>query len=414
MNKIQKSPGLYFLTISIALLFVLGIAYHFQAEKKKLFVVFRYDDYSAISNTAFESKIFKLFSSHNMPITVGVIPISVSENAYDPQAQGLIELSPEKIELLKNHTEQGLVDVALHGFAHQVSTSQQRTEFAGVPIESQEQKLISGKKFLEKSLGTAIDIFIPPWNSYDLNTLTALSNSGFSTISASEIGDADENTPLFFIPATCAPSDVKNGVSAANKLSYDKPLMVVLFHAYDFKEIDEARGTITFQEFSEIIDWLSAQKNVNIITVDQATKLIPDLTAQRYLMAQTNPPLSAFIESTYSEEETADLFYRESTISFGTWFMVIGFYLTICLAIAGLTSLVNGYIFKNRKSVLKFFSIGSIVVTIFLIVYIFIDPFVYRKEITLLSVSLGISIGLNTLLLESRNQKSNGEIDNAR
>jgi len=188
--------------------------------------------------------------------------------------------------------------------------------------------------------------------------------------------------------------------------------MVVLFHDYDFKEIDETRGTITFPEFAEIIDWLSAQKNVNIITVDSATKLIPDLTAKRYIMAQANPPLSAFIESTYSEEETADLFYRESTVSFGTWLMVIGFYLTICLAIAGLSSLVSGYVFKNRKSVLRFFSISSIAVTILLVVYIFKDPFVYRKGITLLSVSLGILIGLNTLLLESRIRKSNLEINN--
>jgi len=412
MNKIQKSPGLYFIAISIVFLFILGISYHFQAEKKKIFIVFRYDDFSSISNTDFESKIFEVFRSHNMPITVGVIPFSVSEVGYDPRSQQLIELSPEKITLLKKYSEQELVDVALHGFAHQVTSTDQRTEFAGVPIESQEEKLFTGKKFLEKSLGTPIDTFIPPWNSYDLNTLKALSNSGFSTISASKIGDADENSSLFFIPATCKLTDIKRGIVTANKLSYSNPLMVVLFHDYDFKEIDETRGTITFPEFAEIIDWLSAQKNVNIITVDSATKLIPDLTAKRYIMAQANPPLSAFIESTYSEEETADLFYRESTVSFGTWLMVIGFYLTICLAIAGLSSLVSGYVFKNRKSVLRFFSISSIAVTILLVVYIFKDPFVYRKGITLLSVSLGILIGLNTLLLESRIRKSNLEINN--
>ena len=57
-----------------------------------------------------------------------------------------------------------------------------------------------------------------------------------------------------------------------------------MFHEYDFKEIDEKRGRITYQEFYELLSWLKSQRHVRLLSISQATQVINDLSAKRFLM----------------------------------------------------------------------------------------------------------------------------------
>lgn len=67
-----------------------------------------------------------------------------------------------------------------------------------------------------------------------------------------------------------------------SRTSFDpQPVIVVLFHEYDFQEIDETRGRITYQEFYELLNWLSSQRDVRLLSISQAAQGINDLSAKR-------------------------------------------------------------------------------------------------------------------------------------
>ncbi len=399
----RKKPkywrSLIILLVIAGMLFCTGCS-RISFPKKDIYVIFRYDDYSAISDTDFETKILETFKEHMVPVTVGVIPFIVSGNAYDPGEQPKHELTKTKIATLQQYADQGVVDVALHGYAHQVFSVNKQSEFAGMPLALQEEVLRAGKDFLEEALGVRVNTFIPPWNAYDANTLKALEDTGFSILSANKAGVVDAESSLRFIPSTCTLADVQKSISSVKKLSYSQPLMVVLFHDYDFKEVDNSRGITTFQELSTTLDWLDTQRNVHIITLDQSIKQIDDLSASRYQRAQENPPSLVFVESTYSEEQIADNFYRESTISIKTWIVVIGFYLLFCLVGGLLAYLFGSFVFRKRKSSTKFILVISFAALLLLAFYIFRDPYVYRNGMILFSFSLGIVLGLAALIIK--------------
>jgi peptidoglycan/xylan/chitin deacetylase (PgdA/CDA1 family) len=107
--------------------------------------------------------------------------------------------------------------------------------------------------------GVPVATFVPPWNRYDLNTLRALEALGFSTISVSLPGPAMKTSSLNFLPSTCDLKDLRAAVRAAGRSSAAQPLIVVLFHEYDFSEVDERPGAITYPEFADFLEWLPSE-----------------------------------------------------------------------------------------------------------------------------------------------------------
>lgn len=78
--------------------------------------------------------------------------------------------------------------VAQHGYQHVCRTRQggllsiqPRSEFAGLPFDTQRGLLRRGRDILERE-GLATDIFMAPWHSYDRGTLLALRALGFTTL----------------------------------------------------------------------------------------------------------------------------------------------------------------------------------------------------------------------------------------
>ena len=92
-------------------------------------------------------------------------------------------------DIIKSKIEKGW-DVSMHGVYHDsvgkskglISGKIGKTEFAGVPYEKQIETLSYGKKTLELH-GIEVDTFMPPYHSYDINTLKALNELDFKYIS---------------------------------------------------------------------------------------------------------------------------------------------------------------------------------------------------------------------------------------
>ena len=248
-------------------------------------VVFRFDDYSARSSTDLEQRIIGLFAEHKLPVTFAVIPFVCSGDIHDPSPQKLIPLPPAKAEILKTAYRQGILDVALHGYSHQTNGQPPYTEFAYLDYASQTRKLAEGKRVLEEILDAPVTTFVPPWNKYDLHTLRALEDLGFTTLSANRKGPGRSDTGLFFLPATCGLQKLAEAVAAARASAEKQPVVVVLFHEYDFKEINARRGRLTIDEFAALLDWVASQQDIRSLSISKAVETIHDLSAERFLLA---------------------------------------------------------------------------------------------------------------------------------
>ena len=261
-------------------------------------VIFRYDDYSANSVTDAEIKIIETFRDHGMPISFGIIPFKVAGDPEDPSEQDLLTLDSVKGEILKNGYEAGILDITMHGYSHQTNSPEYLSEFANLEYNEQLKRLSAGKAYLQNVTGAPVTTFLPPWNTYDLNTLSALEESGFSILSANKKGLVSKGSKLHYLPISCDLPELKDAVKAARRSSDEQPLVVALLHDYDFLDYNDVIGVITLQEFYELIEWVGAQVDVNVLSISQAGEVIDDLNAERAIRTkrlyypEKIPPLS--------------------------------------------------------------------------------------------------------------------------
>jgi len=156
---------------------------------KAITVVFRYDDPSAKTNTDIEGQLIAAFRQYNMCCTFAVIPFVVRD-VHDPKPQEYLPLPEERAQLFAGAAREGVLEIAQHGYSHQTNGLQAEgySEFAGLKYEEQVQKIKKGKEFLEQKLGMPVLTFVPPWNSYDVDTLRALEQTGFQCLSSNRQG----------------------------------------------------------------------------------------------------------------------------------------------------------------------------------------------------------------------------------
>ena len=183
-------------------------------EQKQIKVVFRFDDYSARSVTAMELRIIDAFRNNEASFTIGVIPFICAGEVRDPSPQDIVPLTTKKADILRAGYEDGILDIALHGYSHQTNNAKNLMEFSSLDYNIQIERLAKGKRFLEHVTGAPVTTFIPPWNRYDLNTLRALEELGFSTLSADDSGEVTEDTKInFLVPNTCVLPQLRDAQS---------------------------------------------------------------------------------------------------------------------------------------------------------------------------------------------------------
>lgn len=280
---------------------------HNTNNGNKIAVVFRYDDCSGMSSTNLESKLINTLRRHRIPCIFGVVPRMCARNREDPSPQESVGLSRAKIRMLKEAVDKKYIEVALHGYSHHTIVRRQDrldSEFAGLTFDKQFKKISAGKRILEKELGVSMDTFIPPWNSYDLNTLRVLEAMHFSSISADKLG-AVRNNSLKYMPMTCKLSQLREAIAQARRNKGDRPVITVLFHPFDFREGDSQRYITTINQLDKLLDWLNSQRDVAAVTGEYAERMTGDFTPQRqneyarlYYMSQSQL-LPTFLKRSY-------------------------------------------------------------------------------------------------------------------
>jgi len=155
-----------------------------QGPNTRPICVFRYDDYSSRSHTEIEENLLRMFERHGIPVVFAVIPFVAAGDFHDPTSTGEVPLTPEKAQLLRRYMEYGMVTAALHGYSHRRVAKRSCSEFAGVPLQEQREKIAKGRQLLGEMLRASVDIFVPPWHGYDASTVAVLEECGFSCLSA--------------------------------------------------------------------------------------------------------------------------------------------------------------------------------------------------------------------------------------
>lgn len=208
--------------------------------------ILRFDDYSAISNTALERALFEAVAEADQRIVVSVIPF-VAGMEWGPRGPiTLLPLPAAKIAILKQFLRH--IEVALHGYCHQtVSRTSGLSEFGdAIPIGRQLARLSDAKGWLEDQLGICVDTFVPPWNTYGISTLDAARQAGFKILS-SDAAFGVLAPGLSYVPATCSIDRLAGAAELARK--DQGSLACALLHEYDFQESGVRGARLSLEQF---------------------------------------------------------------------------------------------------------------------------------------------------------------------
>lgn len=139
-------------------------------------VCLRFDDYHQSIDPDTWRTVLGEYDDHGLRGVVGVIPEYWGER-----------LDADAVEFVRDLRERGW-ELGQHGYTHEdVGEGRggwlydDRSEFAGLPLEEQERRIGAGRDVLE-SHDIHPTTFIPPWHEYDRNTVRAVAAHGFDCI----------------------------------------------------------------------------------------------------------------------------------------------------------------------------------------------------------------------------------------
>lgn len=381
----------------------------------KVTVVFRYDDYSSRSHTDLEEKILQAFGRNKACCTFSIIPMITAVDYLDTNPQEVIPLTAAKAEIARQAMAAGAMDAAQHGYSHQRQGYARGwcTEFEGLDYDSQLYKIRSGKVFLEKILGAQIITFVPPYNSYDANTLKVLEKLNFHGLSANLRGQTVPSASLKILPETCTLAQLREVIRSARKIADYHPIICVMFHQYDFIGIDDAKEAerithkTSIDEFNQLLSWITSQDDIRVRSIRQLLQENVDLSMERFIKNKYYLELFHLKPAWWPPHYGFYLFAKSAfNLSFRNIFLdynvmriknimyVALFYLIILilmLIVTYLLTLIALSLSRIIDKILKYLSL--IIVGSLLFYMIFAAPLEYQK-IDILMGALGVSLGM--------------------
>lgn len=163
--------------------------------------VIRLDDASEYCNLDNWKRIEKLLNSFSIKPIVGIIPNNQDLSMIDIYAKNV-----DFWNMVNKWQNDGWI-IAMHGYDHVYITDdgginpvQKRSEFAGVGLEKQEEKIKKGIEIFNKN-NIVPSVFFAPSHTFDKNTLLALKkNSNIRIISDTVANDIYFEDDFYFLP----------------------------------------------------------------------------------------------------------------------------------------------------------------------------------------------------------------------
>jgi len=330
-------------------------------------IIFRIDDYG-IDNPYFYKDFSAIINKYSAKISIAAVPIKTNEQQWTSYEDSLFNF------LSNLH----YVEICQHGYNHK--SYSYGTEFCGRDSIIQERDIKEGKHLLEKKSRKKILVFVPPFNSYDSNTLNIVNKLGFNVIS----GDVRNLLKVDFngnkmksVPFTVNLFDFIR-LSRENKLKKDK-IYIVLIHGYDFVENKSYYDNIkdqynnynssnyaktNLEEFSILLDLLN-RKNVTYYHLNEIS--YNDSRFNYTNIAKTNRiykllPMPRIFELTNNGYLRLD---NDIILNYGNIIIEILFYLIIVIL-----SYIITHLLLNIKLFNVFISPLTIIITFLIIITI--------------------------------------------
>lgn len=223
------------------------------------FLILRYDDYAPISPYAgpprqieTERELFKKIAWHGGVVSVGVIPFPVSANASTDTRENrassgeswLSDADNPWTVLLREFVQLGIVEPALHGFEHRKRSmpGYRPGEFRRQSESWQRETIGLGLKTLSTAMGRPIEVFIPPWNSWDDGTVSALKANGFQWLSP-DMHHAEFESVVIRTAGQSTFSPAAALVAMKNASTEpDGSVLVLVMHPFDLENAEQAEN----------------------------------------------------------------------------------------------------------------------------------------------------------------------------
>ena len=254
-------------------------------SEPKIIVAFRNDDLSALSDITKEKELMQIFwDKYHVPQTFAIIP-KVSADKSNPDNRIFYPLNESKdvVDALKNWEKEGAIEFCQHGYTHQKGMSSSG-EFGGLSYSKQFEKINNGKQLLDSVLDTDIDIFAPPWNQGDTNTLWACKNAGIDIYSGYLFSEEIEglkvvNSNAYLDKRRAFPSFEEVFYEA--KETTDTTLLIVWYHSYDWETESD------YKYLDMLLQNITSNPIVEITTIGEIANKYPQLL-NSYTIAELN------------------------------------------------------------------------------------------------------------------------------
>jgi len=236
--------------LAALLVFVPFCSARAQTPEADVVFVFRFDDYPG-SFIEVQKGVITLFRDRGVPLTVAAIPALLEQNA-------------EALSFLAGSIGP-MCEAAVHGWDHSdrfhAGVPSQASELIGLSVEEQYERITRGLSAFQERLEIKPATFVPPFNTYDGNTVEALRKAGVQCLSA-DIGPFRINHDnLLCVPQTCTLQDIV-------KLErFDDGLYIVMLHEYDFVETKSKGGWLSLENLDNLLRTLSARPHAKFFTV---------------------------------------------------------------------------------------------------------------------------------------------------
>ena len=254
--------------------------------KSSVSVIFRYDDLDLSTEgrsprETFAAAVVKVFVDAGAPLVLGTTPsprgdfaMIEPENDVTWDAAGL----PSLPDMVKAHPD--LLEVTLHGYTHEDlgRAAKGRSEFEGQPIDEQRRRIRQGIEAFQKQWGFRPRTFVPPYSTFDENTVRALRDEGIDILFGGDVfPDRTRCDGIPFVPSLAHLYDVEDVVRAVCA-SESSAVVALCFHRYNLKDW-RADGHLTLAQLAEMLDRLSAMQGVALARCCDVVDRAPDAFA---------------------------------------------------------------------------------------------------------------------------------------
>jgi hypothetical protein len=236
-------------------------------------ICFRLDDPSAASNHDLERRLLEVFARNSTPLCAAVVP-------FKRKGGSVVSVRPDNVPHLVEAQEKRLLEIAQHGHAHiprgGKTADGRHSEFAGVSLEEQRRLITDGRQRLLATFKQPISGFVPPWNTFDRNTVHAVADTGFDYLSAGVRDRSFEPARLAALPKTAKLKHLtRETLGTLRRFTLLSPLVVVVFHGYDIVESGSKEAHLSLHDLDRLLAWLQDDPDIEAIHLKDAVGFDP-------------------------------------------------------------------------------------------------------------------------------------------